>query len=124
MPIEFYQSQPDEYSSYNPGKHLIKINTNETSPYQMILAHEIGHCLDDTVRPRNNACDIVIFREELKAWRIAKSIIKLRLWDKNDALKSLKAYAKFLKNNGNPINVDWDKLQILSLNKGIKFNKF
>ena len=127
MSIEFIENlKPDANSYYNHETHNIKLNVNDEGGWEMTLCHEIGHFLDDNVTPHLDIFDITSFRKELKAWRIAKSIIKPELWNEKEALRIMKLWERavrwpdgcFYKNY-----INWDKFKIIPLNKGLKFTK-
>lgn len=86
----------------------------------MAMAHEIGHLLSSA---RFNIGRYIFssnyaFKLELMAWRIAKSIMKPELWDEKVAKKYLRTYYI-----GVSIRVNWKKLRIVPLNKGIRLRR-
>ena len=124
MSIEFLENlKPDANSCYNCETHRIRLNMNDKDGWEMTLCHEIGHFLDDDNTPHPDPYDITSFRKELKAWRIAKSIIKPGLWNEKVALKTLKMWEKAIQENGYFLFINWDKFKVIPVNKGLKLTK-
>ena len=63
---------------------------------EMALAHEIAHILIIIKRKRivnpETDTDTRVIREELMAWRLAKTFCKRKYWDDEQALKSFLTY--------------------------------
>lgn len=91
-----------------------------------ITAHEIGHAL--TWRYLHFPCGytppgIVLIREEVLAWRVAKSFIKSKAWNEAFACQCLKEHiVKELGFFGIKLDRLVSRLKIVPLNKGIKFS--
>lgn len=112
-------------SDYSSCKEMafqtLRIGTN-TPHWKMHLAHEMGHILHYNYisKPKAFMPHIrtakQLFRQELIAWRIAKSIIKPEYWNEANALERLKTYSPSVWINSREIsqfNINWDKLKII-----------
>jgi len=97
-------------------KH-IKCGKKEKN-WRMALLHEIGHilsghfvigryCIIDSLMDLHN------IREEVIAWRIAKSFCKEEYWNEKFAKSCIKGYVD---NSIRHIKIDFNKLKIIPLN--------
>jgi len=94
---------------------------NKFPNWKMHLAHEIGHILHYhyidkpvPILPQDRTV-IQTFRQEVMAWRIAKSLIKPKYWNDFEVIFCLKTYY----HEGMP-KIKWEKLKIIPFNKGLK----
>lgn len=82
--------------------------------YRMQLAHEVAHILHYLyiTKPRpimpEKRTNIQTFRQEVVAWRIAKSIIKPEHWYQPEAISCLKTYAF------DKLEIKWNRLKIIA----------
>lgn len=85
--------------------------------WKMSFLHELGHIYLMHRFNKYQECifPMTTFRDEIMSWRIAKSIMKPKLWTEEHAIRLLKEYAIYYN-----INVNWDKFKLIELNKGLK----
>ena len=92
--------------------------------YPSSIAHELGHILDcqylDFKRYRWVGYETYTLSVEIRAWRIAKSIMRPELWSEEIALDCLNNYYEKARQAGYPKRENWDRLTITPLNKGVK----
>jgi len=75
--------------------------------WEMSFCHELGHALSSKMDDfYNNE-----FKEELRAWRLAKSFCKPKYWNEQEAIKMLLTYRY-----NAPAWLSTDKLRIIPLN--------
>lgn len=83
----------------------------------MGMGHEIGHILDCRYLDLEHyaTCGQYLVSVEIRAWRVAKSILKPELWNEREAINCIWSYA-----NVRGIYIKWWKFKIIPLNKGLK----
>ena len=85
-------------SDYSPSDRTIRLDCQQPrQALAMTLVHELGHALDPTLKAENALAyfrpnDHSVVGEEVKAWRIAKTICPPALWDEGVALRAIKSY--------------------------------
>jgi len=83
--------------------------------WKLALAHELGHMLllKKMEQVRYNHDNQYKFKQEIMAWRIAKSFIKPKHWKEKVVISILRTFSWSNK-------VDMKKLKIIEMNKGIQ----
>lgn len=97
-----------------PISYII-INKNSRN-WQLELCHELGHVLlSSRFYSLYISAKMDVIREEVMAWRLAKSYCKPKFWDDTLARLYLKTYFDNFK-----IKINWNKFKFIPLNKGFK----
>ena len=87
---------------------------NKSDPkWELAFCHELGHVLDHLLKPNTCSSSVEKFRQEVRAWRIAKTFCKDKYWDEDDAIYTIRVWAEFV-----GIKVNWDKFKVVPLIQG------
>ena len=111
LPLSPFKTKDNVYAEE------IIIDKNDPHSWRMAFCHELGHVLSlKRIESQEwfDEYDIENLRDEIIAWRLAKSFCKPKYWKEEQAVSAIKKWAEFT-----GIKVNWEKFKLIPLNKGI-----